>query len=53
MGAAARTLYDSDYVEWTARMAELLREGHLEDVDLEHLAEEIKTWETASVRLLV
>jgi hypothetical protein len=42
MGAAARTLFDSDYVEWTARMAELLREGHLEDVDLEHLAEEIE-----------
>jgi hypothetical protein len=53
MGAATKTLYDTDFVEWTARTAELLREGRLHDADLEHLAEEIKdlgTRERSAVR---
>jgi hypothetical protein len=37
-----KTLYDSDFAKWTARMAELLREGRLGEVDLEHVAEEIE-----------
>jgi hypothetical protein len=42
MGVTTKTLYDTDFVEWTARTAELLREGRLHDADLEHLAEEIE-----------
>lgn len=33
-----RTLYETDFVEWTARTAELLREGRLHKADPEHLA---------------
>ena len=43
MGVTTRTLYDRDFVEWTARTAGLLREGRLDEVDLENLAEEIET----------
>jgi len=42
MGATTKTLYDTDFVEWTAHMAGLLREGRLDEVDLEHVAEEIE-----------
>jgi hypothetical protein len=34
-------LYDRDFFEWTVRNAELLRSGRLEEIDLEHVAEEI------------
>lgn len=42
MGATTKALYDTDFVEWSARTAELLRAGRLTEVDLEHLAEEIE-----------
>jgi hypothetical protein len=42
MGVTTRTLYDTDFVEWSARMAELLRAGDLDELDLDHLAEEIE-----------
>jgi hypothetical protein len=35
-------LYDLDFFEWTARNAELLRQGCIHEADLEHLAEEIE-----------
>ena len=35
-------MYDVDFVQWTAHMAELLRAGRLDEVDLEHVAEEIE-----------
>ena len=38
----AKALYDTDFVEWTAHTAELLRDGRFDDVDLEHVAEEIE-----------
>jgi hypothetical protein len=38
----AQELYDQDFFEWTARNAELLRAGRLEEADLEHIAEEIE-----------
>jgi hypothetical protein len=34
-------LYDRDFLEWTARNAELLRQGCVAEADLEHVAEEI------------
>jgi hypothetical protein len=35
-------LCDTDFYEWTAQSAELLRQHRLQDLDLEHLAEEIE-----------
>jgi Domain of unknown function DUF29 len=42
MGTLAKTLYEIDFVEWADRTAELLRQGKLEDVDIEHLLEEVE-----------
>jgi hypothetical protein len=42
MSTATKTLYDTDFVEWAAHMAELLRQGRLDEADLEHIAEEIE-----------
>ena len=42
MGTTTKTLYDTDFVEWTARTAELVRSGRVSEVDLEHVAEEIE-----------
>ena len=42
MGVTATTLYDTDFYEWTAQSAEQLRQGRLDGLDLEHLAEEIE-----------
>jgi hypothetical protein len=42
MATTTKSLYDTDFVEWTARTAELLREGRFDEVDLEHLAEEVE-----------
>jgi len=42
MGTTTKTMYDSDFVEWTVRTAGLLREGRLGEADLEHIAEEIQ-----------
>lgn len=42
MGATTKTLYNTDFAEWAARTAELVRAGRIEEVDLMHLAEEIE-----------
>ena len=42
MGATTKVDYDTDFVEWTAEQAELLRERRFSELDLEHLAEEIE-----------
>ena len=49
MGMTTKTLYDTDFVEWTAHVAEMLRQGRIHEVDLEHAAERSRTWERASV----
>jgi hypothetical protein len=41
MGALTKTLYDTDFVEWAQHTAETIRCGRLDEVDLEHVAEEI------------
>jgi uncharacterized protein DUF29 len=41
MATTTKTLYDTDFVEWAAQTAELLRAGRLDEADLEHAAEEI------------
>jgi Domain of unknown function DUF29 len=38
----AAELYDRDFVKWTARNAELLRERRFDQIDIEHVAEEIE-----------
>jgi len=35
-------LYDEDFYEWTQRTAEQLESGRVDEVDLEHVAEEIR-----------
>jgi hypothetical protein len=42
MATITKTLYDVDFVEWTAHTAELLRQGKFDEVDLEHVVEEIE-----------
>jgi hypothetical protein len=42
MGVATKTLYDTDFVEWTERTAALLRAGRFAEADIEHAAEEIE-----------
>ena len=37
-----KQLYDTDFFEWTVRNAELLRAGRVEEVDIEHVAEELE-----------
>jgi len=42
MGATTKTLYDTDFVAWADETAALIRAGRLDEVDLEHVAEEIE-----------
>jgi hypothetical protein len=36
------TLYDEDFYLWTLKMADVLRTGRLDELDAEHLADEIE-----------
>ena len=38
---ATASLYDEDFAVWTSETARLLRERRFEEVDIEHVAEEI------------
>src|SRR5262249_61884232 len=42
MGTTAKTLYDTDFVAWADETAALVRAGRLNELDLEHVAEEIE-----------
>ena len=42
MNVLAR-LYDQDYYAWTQENARLLREGRVNEIDFEHLAEEVES----------
>ena len=42
MATLTKTMYDTDFVEWTAQTAELLREGRFGELDLKHVVEEIE-----------
>src|SRR5437870_1161562 len=42
MGTTVKSLYDTDFVEWTDHTADLLRSGRIDEIDIEHLAEEIE-----------
>jgi hypothetical protein len=41
MGALTKALYETDFVEWAAETAELLRQKRFDELDLEHVVEEI------------
>jgi Domain of unknown function DUF29 len=43
MGTTTKTLYDTDFVEWSSQTAELLRAGSVGEVDLANVAEEIES----------
>lgn len=38
-----KSLYDTDFAEWSDRNAELLRAGRFDEVDIENVAEEIQS----------
>ncbi len=42
MTQATKTLYEADFVQWSDRTAQLLREHRFADLDLDHLIEEIE-----------
>src|SRR5947209_8415140 len=43
MGSTSKTLHDTDFVEWSDRMAELLRARRFDELDIENLAEEVES----------
>jgi len=43
-------LYERDFYAWTLKNAELLRQGRLGEIDLEHLAEELDSMERSEKR---
>jgi Domain of unknown function DUF29 len=42
MTQATKTLYEADFVQWSDRTAQLLREHRFADLDLDHLIEEVE-----------
>jgi hypothetical protein len=42
MSTVTKTLYETDFVEWADHTAELLRQGKFDEVDWEHLVEEVE-----------
>jgi hypothetical protein len=42
LGTVRKSLYDTDFVDWAARTADLLRRGRLDELDLKNVAEEIE-----------
>jgi len=47
-----RTKYDNDFAKWAEETAELIRTGCLDEVDLEHVAEEIEGLSRSDQRAL-
>jgi hypothetical protein len=43
MSTSTKSLYETDFAEWSDQMAKLLREGRFDQVDLENVAEEIES----------
>lgn len=46
-------LYDEDFFRWTERAAELLRAGRFDELDAEHVAQEIEDMGKRSKRGLI
>lgn len=47
------TLYDQDFYTWAMRTAELIRQGRFDEIDANHLAEEIEDMGKSTQRELV
>lgn len=47
------TLYERDYYTWAIRTAELIRQGRFDEIDTDHLAEEIEDMGKSTQRELV
>ncbi len=43
MAVIAKTLYGTDFAEWSAQTAELLLQRRFDEIDIENVAEEIKS----------
>jgi hypothetical protein len=43
MAVIAKTLYGTDFAEWSAQTAELLRQRRFDEIDIEKVAEEIRS----------
>ena len=43
MADTAKSLYDTDFAEWSARTAALIRSGRFQEIDAENVAEEIES----------
>ncbi|MCI4626653.1 MAG: DUF29 domain-containing protein [Candidatus Magnetoovum sp. WYHC-5] len=43
MISTEKSLYDTDFYQWTLHNANLLRQGRLSEIDIENLAEEIES----------
>lgn len=43
MAVIAKTLYGTDFAEWSAQTAELLRQRRFDEIDIENVAEEIQS----------
>src|SRR4051794_9481498 len=41
-GSVAKTLYDTDFAEWSRRTAALIRAGRFTEIEVENVAEEIE-----------
>ncbi len=51
-GLSVQSNYDSDFFEWTQQQADAVRRGAWDQIDREHLAEEIEDmWKADSTRL--
>ena len=47
------TLYDQDYYTWSMRNAQLIRQGRFDEIDVDHLAEEVEDMGKSTQRELV
>jgi Domain of unknown function DUF29 len=43
MSTATKTLYETDFVEWSDKTAELLRAGRFSELDIENLSDEVES----------
>ena len=52
MAQTLTSLYDTDYYAWALQNAELMKQGRFEDLDTEHLIEEIESMGASEKRAL-
>ncbi len=51
--ATTENSYEKDFYAWTMKNAELLREGKLAEIDIEHIAEELESMGKSDKRELI